>query len=487
MVETPFFIVYNESSRPPLWEIGYNGRKDMKKIGIVICNYNKSAMLKNCIQAVLENTFTDFDVYVVDNGSEDDSVQMVRETYISEDASQRDPRVHLIENQENLGGSGGFNTGLRTAYNVGYPYLMCIDNDAYLDERAIQALYVHMEQHPDTGMAASKIYHLEEPDYVQNFGQHISFDGFYTEVEYLNALEDGSMPEVNYSDGVPACSLMIRREVIGQIGFLPEENFLYWDDTEWCYLCNKMGWKVASVGASQALHSMGAKKEDVNTFPTYYAWRNWIRFFIKYTPEEKLLDMAGTFLNSVFQVQYEGYLTDQYCKADTVMAAYDDALHDVNGKAGMNRIFDIDHNYKQYKAFLEAYKVVYLDEQNMPLLSEKVQGIWEKANCQNPKFIPIDEADILKKHEIRETEQVAVLHLCHSVLSENVVKKCAALKDPERHYFLDENDCLVKAIHVRNVQEEYKKAREIFVFSQLPLFIRQADKIRNTIARLSKD
>ena len=63
---------------------------------------------------------------------------------------------------------------------------------------------------------------------------------------------------------------------------------------------------MASVGSSVVLHRMGAKKEVVNTFPTYYAWRNWIYFFMKYTPQDEWEKMCDTFLNSVFEVQYEG-------------------------------------------------------------------------------------------------------------------------------------------------------------------------------------
>ena len=98
----------------------------MKKIGIVICNYNKEDMVLDCIQSILESKFTDYKLFVVDNASTDHSVEKIREKYGSV--------VELIVNSENLGGSGGFNAGLRKAYAEGYPYLMCVDNDALLDE-----------------------------------------------------------------------------------------------------------------------------------------------------------------------------------------------------------------------------------------------------------------------------------------------------------------------------------------------------------------
>lgn len=464
----------------------------MKKVGIVICNYNKADMVKNCIKAVLENRFRDYDVFVVDNASTDASVSVIEKTYLDTHSASYDERVHLIVNKDNLGGSGGFNVGLRRLLQGEYAYFMCIDNDAYLDENAIGALYEHLEQNPGTGIAASRIYHLENPDVVQNYGQKINFEGFYTEVEYLGAFEGEDMPEVNYSDGVPACSLMIRREVVEKIGILPEENFLYWDDTEWCYRCKLAGYQVASIGASQALHSMGARKEDVSTFPTYYAWRNWIRFFIKFTPEEKWFDMVETFLQSLFQAQYEGLLTGQLEKADTIMAAYDDAIHGITGKAGNGRIFSISSNYDTYRAFLEENKVVFLNDTDMPLLSEKIRNMPEKIGCHSPKFILLDEVDdpeevLNKELEFRETEQSVILNLCYSVFSENVGNVVKDMKYPKQQYFLDENDCLVRADRILEMQRDYKTAGEVFVFSQMPLFLRQIREVRNQDASLSKE
>ena len=135
----------------------------MKKVGIVICNYNKENAVLDCIQSILESDFQDFDLYVVDNGSTDKSVQRIEEKYPE--------GLVIIKNQDNLGGSGGFNTGLREVYKKGYPYLMCVDNDAMLDEQAIGNLYNFLETHEEAGMAGAKVYHMEAPDYVQQFGQ----------------------------------------------------------------------------------------------------------------------------------------------------------------------------------------------------------------------------------------------------------------------------------------------------------------------------
>jgi GT2 family glycosyltransferase len=376
------------------------GKTHMKKIGIVICNYNKVDRVLECIQCVLESQFTDYDLYVVDNASTDGAPEAIRKKY--------GDQLTLLENKENLGGSGGFNTGLRAAYEKGYPYLMCVDNDAMLDENAIGELYRFLEEHPEAGMAGSKIYHLEAPDYIQQFGQKIDFDYFCTEVPHLNRLEDGSMPEYLYVDSVAACSLLVRRSTIEKIGFLPEENFLYWDDTEWCHKCNLAGMKVASVGTSKALHAMGAKQEAVNTFPTYYAWRNWIYFFAKYTPQDKWEKMTETFLGSIFQVAYAGLHKGEHNVNRTVMLAYDDVLHGIMGKAGENRIFPVDVNLEPFEALFASADSFYVEENGFPTLHQRLRDVaarigvtvdWKEAPGAGTKTIALCE-DIFRIEDL---------------------------------------------------------------------------------------
>lgn len=87
------------------------------------------------------------DTIGVDNAYTDGSPERILEKY--------GDQVTLLQNAENLRGSGGFNTGLRLVLEKGYSYAMCLDDDAMVDEQAISELYTYLEQHPDTGMGTS--------------------------------------------------------------------------------------------------------------------------------------------------------------------------------------------------------------------------------------------------------------------------------------------------------------------------------------------
>lgn len=426
----------------------------MKTTGIVICNYNKCDYVLGCIQSVLESKTDDYDLYVVDNASTDDSAEKIQELY--------GDRLNLIVNEENLGGSGGFNTGIRKVVSAGYKYVWCLDNDVLVDEEALTYLVKFLDEHEETGMVGSKVYHMENPDYVQQFGITIDFNELCVEAKYLNEFEDGTMPEVVYSDAVAACSVLVRTSLIKEIGPMPEANFLYWDDTEWGYRCNRAGYKVASYGKSKVLHAMGAKKESVNTFPVYYAWRNWINFFIKYTPEEDMERVAETFIQSVFEIVYGGYYRGEYNKAKTVMYAYDDALHGVYGKAPADKIFDIDYDHSKLQKLVEGKEVIYIENTGHEALGERVA---EKILNFNPDVKIIYEP-------VDGVEPQLFIKLCNYIFALRVTEDKVVYIDEDENILSDSQD----EIKVRN----YNISKQAFMFSQKPLFMMLADKLKNS-------
>lgn len=300
-----------------------------KEIGIVICNYNKQDYVLKCLDSLFASDMDDFDVYVVDNASQDDSVRLIRERF--------GERVTLLVNKENLGGSGGFNTGLRKVLEGDYRYLMCVDNDIVFAPDAVSELRRFLEEHEDVAVVGSKAYFMDEPEKIWNFGGVISFERFIQQDQYKNCVDAGQLPEVVYGDYVPACSLMARVDAVRKVGIMPEDNFIYWDDMEWGYRFRRAGYKVASYGKSKVWHKAGGRNAG-NTFIHYYMWRNRIHFFRQFLPKEDQEWFAESLLTEMFRMIYSVNLKGETNIIRTLMYAFDDAVHGVRGKAGEGRI-----------------------------------------------------------------------------------------------------------------------------------------------------
>ncbi len=295
----------------------------MREIGIFICNYNKAEMAVKCVKSILDQTFGDTDVFVIDNASTDDSVSRLEETY--------GDRISVIRNEKNLGGSGGFGRGIRTALEMGYSYFMLVDNDAFLDSRAVEHLYSYISTHEDVGICGAETLYLQDPKKIQDLGGKLDFENYRWGgvIGGLVELEGNAILECDY---VASCCVIARTEAVRKFGLFPEDNFIYWDDIEWCTKCRLSGYKVIVNGNAKVLHDMsGASKQ--NMFLKYYSNRNRLKYFTKYLPEEKLEDFFLKFTQQFFLESYGAMHKGMRGTVMTHWNALDDFLHGITGMA----------------------------------------------------------------------------------------------------------------------------------------------------------
>ncbi len=306
-----------------------NRGENMKSIGIVVCNYNKEEYIINCLNSIFMSDIEDFDVFVVDNASTDQSVEKITETF--------QEKLQLIVNDKNLGGSGGFNTGIQKIIQQKYKYLMCVDNDVVFDVDTIRVMKEFLEQHKEVGMVGSKICYMDEPERIQTYGAIIDFEKYQVQDLYRGYLDNAELPKVQYCDYVPACSLMTRVDIVKKIGTMPEDNFIYWDDMEWGYCFKKAGYKVAALFDSRVLHK-GGGSVSTSTFNKYYMFRNRMNFFMKYLKEEDREKFAGVIIKELYRSICGSYLKKDYNMVKTFMYAYNDAINGVRGVAESYKI-----------------------------------------------------------------------------------------------------------------------------------------------------
>lgn len=402
-----------------------------RTIGIVICNYNKQDYIVNCIQSVFASSIDDFDVYVVDNASTDDSVMCIKEAF--------GDKISLVENKENLGGSGGFNRGLREALKKNYKYIMLMDNDIIADTKAIEELYHFMEQNQEVGMVGSKVYFMDYPDRIWGYGGTIDFEQYCQKDQYKNCTDAEGIPEVSYCDYVAACSLMARTEAILNVGLMPEENFIYWDDMEWGYRFKEAGYQVAVYGKSKIWHKAGGRNAG-NTFIHYYMWRNRLRFFLKALPAEKKEHFAETVLTEMFRMIYSVNLKGETNIVKTVMYAFDDAIHKVSGRAAENRILPRQKVPNRVQMALEKSENVLIEfDGNFEGLGNIIRNIHQFAPDMEIT-IAVGNEDMIEQVQRQFTEcKVVAIYLPkdfeqHLVMCEHIFKITA---DMPRNNYID--------------------------------------------------
>ncbi len=300
----------------------------MEEIGVFICNYNKADFVVKCVQALKDQTYRKLDIFVVDNASTDDSVEKLLKQY--------GDSITILQNAENIGGSGGFGRGIRTALEMGYQYFMLVDNDAFLDQKAVEYLHSYMEKHKDVGICGAETLCLQQPDRIQDLGGRLDFQD-YQWYGISGGMRDYKGNLILECDYVASCSVMARTEAVRSFGGFPEENFIYWDDVEWCTKCWKAGYKVMVNGYAKAYHDL-SEAGVRNMFFRYYANRNRYHYFLKYLPEDKLEDFYQVITEEFFFRNYGALNKGKYGTVFTAWNALDDFLHGVRGKAAEGKI-----------------------------------------------------------------------------------------------------------------------------------------------------
>ena len=236
------------------------------------------------------------------------------------------------------------------------------------------------------GIVGSKVYFMDYPKQIWGYGGNIDWQQYLHRDQYKNCIDGVSIPEVSYCDYVAACSLMTRTDAIREVGLMPEENFIYWDDIEWGYRFNEAGYKVAVYGKSMIWHKAGGRNAG-NTFIHYYMWRNRIRFFLKILSKEKKKQFAETILKEMFQMIYSVNLKGETNIVKTLMYAFDDAVHGICGKAAEGKILPRPKVCNRLKLMLGKAESVIIkfngDMEGLGNIIRSIGNVSEKINYAN--------------------------------------------------------------------------------------------------------
>lgn len=358
----------------------------MKKLAILICNYNKKDYILKCISSVLESSYKEMDIYVVDNASTDDSVKVISSTFGN--------KITLIENKENLGGSGGFNTGIKYVLNLGYKYIYLLDNDVIIDKFAVQNLVDYLELHSNTGAVGSRIYSLDNPRIVQEFGSNIDFDNFDIKLMNNGIMDLKYREESMECDYIAACSALFRVDALKKIGTIDENYFIYWDDIDLCYRLKLAGYNVVAISNSKVWHKGGGTVRN-NTFGTYYFWRNKVYFFVKYCNKEQLQKFSIKLFEQIFQAMYSCNYIGKYSSAKTIIRAVDDALNGIRGKALENRVFKLETvKDRFFEIFSNKKRILIINDTELKVLRDIINKI--KLIDENSEICIFNKNDNLK-------------------------------------------------------------------------------------------
>jgi GT2 family glycosyltransferase len=245
----------------------------MELISVIVLNYNGKGFLDGCLSSLASQTYSDFEVIVVDNGSRDGSPEYVKENY---------PWVRLAKNDENLGFAGGTNVGIRAAKGE---FVITLNNDSRADSRFIEELIKPMAD-PEVGVCAAKM--LFPDGRINSAGICISRSGAAWDRGMFEP-DRGQYEFVEEVFGACAGAALYRREMLDEIGLFDEDFFLYLEDVDLAFRARLAGWKCLYVPGARVIHHHGGTAGVGSDLAVYYGNRNIVWYPIKDFPFRLLI------------------------------------------------------------------------------------------------------------------------------------------------------------------------------------------------------
>jgi N-acetylglucosaminyl-diphospho-decaprenol L-rhamnosyltransferase len=256
-------------------------------LSVVIVNWNVRDLLRRCLHSVAESSKAEtpkrlsVQVIVVDNGSSDGSVPMLRGEF---------PQIKLIANEANLGFTRANNQGLSISDGR---YALLLNPDTEVLDRALGEMVAYMDLHPAVGALGPQLIYADGR--VQSSRRRFpGLDTAFLEGTFLQQsfprsrilsryyVLDRPENETQEVDWLVGACLLMRREALDQVGPLDERFFMYSEEMDWCYRAKGRGWNVVYLPAAQVIHHEGKSSEQVLPVRHIQFQRSKVLFFKKH-------------------------------------------------------------------------------------------------------------------------------------------------------------------------------------------------------------
>lgn len=253
----------------------------MKRIAVVILNYNGAEMLRRFLPNVLENS-PEANVYVVDNGSTDNSVETMKREF---------PQVPLILFDKNHGFAEGYNLAIG---KVEEEYALLLNSDVKVSPRWLQPLIDYMDANADVAACQPKILSYRNMSYFEYAGAAGGFMdkwGYpYCRGRIFGTVEkdEGQYNSISDVFWATGAALMVRREIYIDNGGLDSRFFAHMEEIDFCWRLRSRGMRIVCIPQSYVFHIGGATLKTTNPKKVYLNFRNNLLMLYKNTPQSNL-------------------------------------------------------------------------------------------------------------------------------------------------------------------------------------------------------
>lgn len=290
---------------------------------VIIVNYHSWEMLCRCVQSLKDHLDKPVHIIVVDN-SEEPECNEIRGRYSD---------LELIQTKENRGFAAGCNAGLRRALEYEVDYILLLNPDTWVENNFLQTLLTVVAHDTRIGAAGPKILSPHLPGGLWNGGGQLNW--FAGGTRKIVAEQGDEAQEVSFLSG---CALLLRAEAVREVGYMAEEYFLYFEDTDYLQRLSRAGYKTVYVPKAEVLHKGSETVGFQSGQYVYYFSRNRIWFMRRWAKWYQMVIFMtyNTLIKLPGAVVIFGLKQN---KPALVRAFFKGFWHGISGKMGCRRSF----------------------------------------------------------------------------------------------------------------------------------------------------
>lgn len=254
------------------------------KVFIVILNFNSFLDTKECLQSLKSIDYDNYEIMIVDNCSDDNSVKRLKIEF---------PEYKILKSDKNHGYANGNNIGIQYAIDNGNDYVCVLNSDVVVEKDFLSKIISAMVSNDEVGIAGPCICKYSDRSIIQAMGANINLYTGLTQGRHKGAKYSEIKPEnteVAYLGG--AC-FVAKREVFNRIGLIPENYFLFFEETEFCLKATRAGYKLLCVYESRIYHKGSSTIAKYSGLSYYFLNRNRVVFMRR---------NANIFQKSIFSI-----------------------------------------------------------------------------------------------------------------------------------------------------------------------------------------
>ena len=242
---------------------------DEPLVSVVVVNYNGRHLLEDCFRSLTQQTYGNYEIILVDNGSKDDSTSFVKEHY---------PKVNIVQLSSNTGFAGGTNAGIKEAKGE---YILTLNNDTCVFSDFIEKLIQPMLQGPAVGMCSSKM--ISPDKKINSTGICLSRSGAAWDRGGFEQ-DTGQYDHEEEVFGPCAGAALYRKTMLDEIGIFDEDFFLFMEDVDLAFRARLAGWKCIYTHEARVIHKHGGTASAGSDIAIYYGNRNILWYVVKNFP-----------------------------------------------------------------------------------------------------------------------------------------------------------------------------------------------------------